>query len=203
MEESLKTPKAVQTSLTIMDAFVAMRHYLIDNKDIYKSLTNINNKLIEHDEKLDYIFSKFDKKEQIFLEGMVYDSYSIVIDIFKLATTELIVIDSYVNKTLLDLIRNIKINIILITKDSQRLSDIEINKYNKQYNNLKVIRDNSFHDRYFIVDRKEIYHSGTSINNLGNKTFMINKLEDECVKDIILNNVLNIINKKERKNNNE
>ena len=134
---------------------------------------------------------------------MVYDSYSIVIDIFKLAITELIVIDSYVDKTFLDLIRTIKINIILITKDSQRLSDIEINKYNKQYNNLKVIRDNSFHDRYFIVDRKEIYHSGTSINNLGNKTFMINKLEDKCVKDIILNNVFNIINKKERNNNNE
>ena len=195
----LKTSVAEKISIKIMDAFVAMRHYLIENKDIYKSLNNINNKLIEHDNKFEYIFSRFDKKEQLYLSGQVYDAYSDIIEIFKYANEEIIVIDSYADKIFLDLIRNINCNIILITKDNNKLSDIEINKYNKQYNNLKVIRNNSFHDRYFIIDRKEIYHSGTSINNIGTKTFSINKLEDKIIKETLLNNVLKIIKWKDRK----
>ena len=196
----LHTDIAIEMSIKIINAFVAMRHYLINNKDIYKSLNNINNrltnqenKMLEYDDKLNYIFSKFDKKEQLYLEGQVYDAYSDIIEIFKYANEEIIVIDSYADKIFLDLIRNINCNIILITKDNNKLSDIEINKYNKQYNNLKVIRNNSFHDRYFIIDRKEIYHSGTSINNIGTKTFSINKLEDKIIKETLLNNVLKII----------
>ena len=142
----LKTSTAIAISLEIMDAFVKMRHFLIENKDIYKSINHINNKMVEYDSKLDYLFSKFDKKEQLYLEGETYDSYSNLVDILEYAKDEIIIVDSYADKYLLDLIRNIKVNVILITKNSDRLSDIEINKYNKQYNNLKVIRDNSFHD---------------------------------------------------------
>ena len=193
---------AIQMSIKIINAFVAMRHYITDNNNIYLTLNNINNKmisydkkLIEYDDKFNYIFSKFDKKEQLFLEGEVFDAYSNILDIFKKSNKEIIVIDSYADINFLDLIRNIDCNIILITKNSGRLSNMEIDKYNMQYHNLKVIRDNSFHDRYFIIDRKIIYHSGTSINNAGSKTFMITKLEDEFVINIILNNVLNIIDK--------
>ena len=193
---------AIQMSIKIINAFVAMRHYITNNNNIYLTLNNINNKmisydkkLIEYDDKFNYIFSKFDKKEQLFLEGEVFDAYSNILDIFKKSNEEIIVIDSYADINFLDLIKNIKSNIILVTKNSNRLSNIEIDKYNSQYHNLKVIRDNSFHDRYFIIDRKMIYHSGTSINNAGSKIFMITKLEDEFVINIILNNVLNIIDK--------
>ncbi|MBQ8472351.1 MAG: hypothetical protein IJ501_02480 [Bacilli bacterium] len=129
----------------------------------------------EYDDKFNYLFSIFDKKESLFLQGEIYDAYSNFIKLFKQANNEIIVIDSYADITFLDLIRNLNFSVILITKNSDRLSDIEITKYNCQYNNLKVIRDNSFHDRYFILDRKTIYHSGTSINNAGNKTFSINR----------------------------
>ena len=81
----LRTSVAEEISIKIMDAFVAMRHYLIENKDIYKSLNHINNKIIEHDEKFEYIFSQFDKKEQLYLEGQVYDAYSNIIEIVKYA----------------------------------------------------------------------------------------------------------------------
>jgi len=189
----LKTKVAEEISIRIMDAFVAMRHYIIENKDIYKSLNHLNNKILEHDEKFDELFSKFDKKEQLFLEGQIYDAYSNIISIFKESKEEIIVIDQYADMTFLDLIRNIKSNIILITKNSNRLSDLEIEKYNKEYHNLKVIRNNSFHDRYFIIDRKNIYHSGTSINNAGSKIFSINKLEDEMIKETLIENVLKII----------
>ena len=157
----LHTKVATQISIQIMDAFVSMRHFILDNKDICQSLININNKLIDHDEKLELIFSRFDKKE-------------------------IIIIDNYADISLLDLIKNLNCNIILITRNNDRLSSKEIDKYNKQYNNLKVIRDNSFHDRFYIIDRTDFYLSGTSINNVGEKIFMIIKIEYKFVKESLL-----------------
>ena len=198
----LRTPKAIKTSLAIMDAFVTMRHYLVNNKDIYLSLNNINNKLnhydskmLEYDEKFNNIFSKFDTKEQLFLKDQTYTAYRNFLEILNCAKDNIIIIDEYADITFLDLIRNIKCNITLITRDSNRLSNIEIEKYNKEYNNLTVFRNNSFHDRFFIIDRNDIYLSGSSINNAGNKTFMIIKIEKESVKNTILKDVDKIINK--------
>ena len=190
----LKTPASAQVSVKIMRAFVSMRHYLNDNKDIYKNLNHINNKLIEHDEKLNYIFSKFDKKEKLYLNGQEYDAYSDIIDIFEKAKKELIIIDSYVDKTILDIIRNINTKVIIITKNN-RLSRLDISKYNKQYNNLEVIITDKFHDRYFIIDKKDIYHSGTSINHAGSKIFSINKLEDKIIINTLIKSVKEIIKK--------
>ena len=190
----LRTPKAIQTSLAIMDDFVSMRHYLIDNRNIFESINNINNKLIYHDnklidydEKFNYLFSKFDKKEEVIIKGRVYDGYSLILNILSNAKRDVIIIDSYADYKLLDLIRNIKCNVILITKNSKRLSNIEIDKYNKEYGNLKVFRDNDIHDRYFVIDRCEIYLLGTSINSIGEKMSTVVKLQEE--------NVINTINK--------
>ena len=189
----LHSKTAINISIKIINAFVKMRHYLIENKDIYKSLNNINVKLLEHDEKINKIFNRFEPKENLYLKGQIYDAYSKIIDIFKLAKGELIIIDSYADKTLLDMISKFKVKVILITKDSERLSELDIEKYNCQYNNLKVIRNNTFHDRYFIIDKKEIYHSGSSINHAGNGTFSINKLEDDFVIKTLLNKIGDII----------
>lgn len=183
----IHTKEASKISVNIMRAFVKMRHFIVENNDIYKSLSNINNKLAEHDEKLDYLFSRFDKKEQLFLPNTEYDAYSSFISIFNETKKELIIVDPYADTTLLDIIRKLNCNVILITKDNDKLSNMEIEKYNKQYHNLKVIRNNDFHDRYFIIDQKKIYHSGTSINNAGTKIFSINLLEDNFVKQNILN----------------
>ena len=198
----LKSDIAIEVSIKIIDTFVAMRHYLLQNKDIYKSLNDINNrlnnqenKLLEHDDKFELLFSKFNKKEQLFLEGQIFDAYCNILEIFNNAVEEIIVVDAYADITFLELISHTKCNVILITKNSSRLSDLEIEKYNKQYHNLKVIRDNSFHDRYFIIDKIDIYHSGTSINNAGNKTFSINKLEDGLIKSTIIDNIQKIIEK--------
>lgn len=192
----LKTKIATEVSIRIMDAFVKMRHYITDSNSLYKSLSNINNKLIEHDEKLDYLFSKFDKKEQLFKTNTEYDAFSCFVSIFKESKKELIIVDPYADITILDITRKLNCNVILITKNSDRISNLEIEKYNKQYHNLTVIRNNDFHDRYFVIDQKKIYHSGTSINNAGEKVFSINRLEDKFVqKDII--NEINLIMKKE------
>ena len=97
----IKTSIAEKVSIAIMDAFVKMRHFIVDNYDFFKSINNINNKLFEvdnklniHDEKIDKLFNRFDPKEILFLEGKEYDAYSKILDIFKLAKEELIIIDS-------------------------------------------------------------------------------------------------------------
>lgn len=189
----LRTSIAAEVSIAIMRAFVSMRHFILENKDIYKSLNNINNKLIEHDEKINYLFATFDKKEQLFFPGETYDAYSEITNILKETKKELIIIDSYADKNLLDFVRNIKANIILITSDKVKISTLEIEKFNKQYNNLKVIKNNTFHDRYFIIDQQKFLHIGTSLNYAGDKVFTINKLEDKIVKDSLLGYTLKIM----------
>ena len=170
-----------------------MRHYLIDNKDIYKSINNLNLRLSDTEDKVNRLFSKFDKKEYLYLENTEYDAYSDIIKIFKTSKESINVIDPYVDISFLDTIRNLKTKVTLITQRRTRITKTEIDKYNKQYNNLTVIKDSSFHDRYLIIDNQDIYHLGASINHAGNKVFSINKLEDSIIKTTLMDYINKII----------
>ena len=142
---------------------------------------------------------KFDEKRkvnEIYFNGQIYDAYSKIIDIFKTTKNELIVIDSYSDKTFLDMIKDLKCNVILITKKKRKITSLDIEKYNSEYHNLTIYYNETFHDRYFILDKEIIYHSGTSINHAGSKTFSINILEDTSVKNAIIDNNNNIITNK-------
>ena len=189
----LKTEVATKVSIRIMDTFVAMRHYLIENKDIYIALNNINNRLDDHDKKFEYLFSKFDHKEQIFLNDQEFDAYAIILNIFKEAKSELIIIDGYADDVLLDMIKKLDCNVILITKTKAQINKTDITKYNKQYHNLNVFYTNDFHDRYFIIDRKIFYLCGASINYAGKKIFNINRNDENIVKKVLLECINKII----------
>ena len=188
----LRTSIASQVSIDIMRAFVAMRHYIGNNE--YR-LLNIESKVLEHDSEIKLLqdsFSKFEDKKKIndiYFSKQIYDAYSKIKDIFCLAKKELIIIDSYADKTVLDMIKDLNVKVVLITKHNNKLSDLDIEKYNKQYSNLIVIRDNNYHDRYFILDKKEVYHCGTSINYAGSKVFSINNLQDNIVKEELIKKV--------------
>ena len=124
----LRTEVAEEVSIKIMDAFVAMRHFIIDNKDIYKSINNINNKLIEHDEKLNLIFSKFEEKKitnEIYFEGQIYDAYSKILDILSMAKSKIVIIDAYADKSVLDIISKLNVEVILICKSKGLLRKID------------------------------------------------------------------------------
>ena len=192
----LRTEVAEKVSIRIMDAFVAMRHYIGNNE--YR-LFNVADKIIEHDERiklLEETFDKFDKKiiNEIYFNGQTYDAYSRIIDIIKESKKDIIIVDGYTDKTLLDMISKIDINVILITKENSKLSKLDIDKYNSEYHNLKVIYNDSFHDRYIVIDNNTIYHLGSSINHAGKKTFSINLLCDTFVIENLLNRILEVIN---------
>ena len=131
---------------------------------------------------------------EIYFNGKIYDAYSKVIDIFKEARKELIIIDRFTDKTILDMIKNLDCNIVLITSDKSKLTKTDIEKYNKDYNNLKIIYDDTFHDRYFIIDKNKIYHSGNSINHIGYRKSSIDIIGDKNIKKLIINDALKIIN---------
>ena len=186
----LKSKVAVKTSIRIMDAFVKMRKYISAN---LIEQDNMKNMLIKHDNEIKLLqksFSKLEEKEKInhiFYEGQIYDAYSLLIDIFKEAKKEIIIIDNYADKSILDMITNLNVKVIIVTRKFNLLKDIDIKKYNKQYHNLKVIYSDKFHDRFIIIDKKVLYHSGASYKDLGNKCFAINKIkDDEYLENILI-----------------
>ena len=192
----LHTPVATQISIKIMDAFVVMRHYISDSE---LRLSNVEARVIEHGESIKLLqesFKRFEEKKkinEIYFNGQIYDAYSKIQDIFKNATKGIIIIDNYADNTLLDIIKRLDVDVIIITKSNNLLTKQDILKYNKQYNNLKVIFNNDFHDRYFIIDDSCFYHCGSSVNRIGYKTFSINLIEDGEVCIPLINKIKNII----------
>ncbi len=187
----LHTQIAISQSIRIMDAFVKMRKIISSNLIEQKYINELVIKDNERINLLEESFSKLEEKEKInhiFYEGQIYDAYSLLIDIFKGAKEEIIIIDNYADKSILDMITNLNVKVIIVTKKFNLLKDIDIKKYNRQYNNLKVIYGDKFHDRFIILDKKVLYHSGASYKDLGNKCFGITKMEDkEYLKTIIKN----------------
>ena len=141
---------------------------------------------------LENLFNKFEEKSQIneiYYNGQIYDAYSKIQEIFKSTKKELIIIDAYADNTILDIIKRLNIKVIIITKSNNLFTEQDIIKYNSQYHNLKIIYDNTFHDRDFIIDKTKVYHCGASINRIGYKTFSINIINDKEVCKSLINKI--------------
>ena len=185
----LKSKIAVEVSIKIMDTFVAMRHFIKDNKDIFKRLTTVEYEMIECKDKIDELFDKLEPKkiesQKIFFDGEIYDAYSLIIDLIKEANERIVIIDNYIDKSILDMLIYKKENVsIELVTSSHYLTKTDINKFNKQYPNLNIKYSNIFHDRFIIIDDK-LYHLGASLKDLGKKCFGINKIEDKDILDKI------------------
>ena len=188
----LHTQIAISQSIRIMDAFVKMRKIISSNLIEQKYINELVIKDNERINLLEESFSKLEEKEKInhiFYEGQIYDAYSLLIDIFNEAKKEIIIIDNYADKSILDIITNLNVKVIIVTKKFNLLKDIDIKKYNKQYHNLKVIYSDKFHDRFVIIDKKVLYHSGASFKDLGNKCFAITKIKDKEYLETIIKNI--------------
>ena len=179
----LKSKVATETSIRIMDAFVYMRKYISNN--FYKNekiLINHENRILMLEESFDKLNEK-QKINTLFYEGQIYDAYSLLIDILSKSKEEVIIIDNYAGKELLDIIKDIKQNIKIV---SSNIDSTLKKKYESQYSNVTFINNNTFHDRFIIIDRKELYNSGASFKDLGKKCFSLNKVEDkEYLENII------------------
>ena len=177
----LKTDVAEEISIKIMDAFVAMKN-IINTSLIEQKY--INSLVLEHDNEIRLLqesFNKLSTKEKInhiFYNGQIYDAYSLLIDILNKAKKEIIIIDNYAGKELFDITKDIKLNIKIYTKN---IDEISKKKYMQEYSNIEIITTDIFHDRFIILDNKELYNLGSSLKDIGKKCTSINRIEDSTI----------------------
>ena len=183
----LKNDIAIQVSINIIRAFIEMRKFITNNAQVFERLTTIEYKILEHDKKFDIVFNELQKekktefKEKIFFEGQIYDAYSLIIDIIQKAKHKILIIDNYIDASILKMLskKNRNVEVIIFTLQNTSLNKLDINKFNKQYPTLKVAYTNKFHDRFIVIDNKELYHIGASLKDLGKKCFAISRIEDD------------------------
>ena len=179
-------------SIDIMRAFVRMRNYIKYNDQLLpRKYLLLEEKVDNNTKRIDELFDKFNPKvitkNSIFFQNDIYDAYSVLLEIFDLAKEEIIIIDNYIGKKILDELRTINKEIIVI---SSNINDTLKGKYLKQYNNITFINKDSYHDRFIIIDRKIIFHSGASFKDLGKKCFAINEIENKIEREKLVNDVI-------------
>ena len=191
----LKSEVAAKASINIMRAFVEMRKFLISNNEMFARLDRVELKQLETDKKLeevfDYIATTKEVKQKIFFNGQIYDAFSLMVELVEKAGTELILIDNYVDVNTLNILSKKKdgVNVLIVTSGNGNLTDKDVAKFNSQYPKLAVKISKDFHDRFFIIDRNEVYHIGASIKDAGKKSFGITKLEEQDLIDSLLGKV--------------
>ncbi len=188
----LKSEVAVNVSIRIVNTFIEMRKILSSNNQIFERLTSVEYKLLDHDKKFDEVFNQLQVeeniKQRIFFNGQIYEAYSVIIDIIKRANKKILIIDNYIDDSILKMLVKKKkhVEVVILTSDKSNIETLDIKKFNKEYPILKVAKTSKFHDRFIVIDNKEMYHLGASIKDLGKKCFGINKIEDlEIIEKII------------------
>lgn len=180
----LKSDIAAKVNVAIIKAFVLMRKYIANNT-LETRVSNIETKLIDYDHKFELIFDKMDNEKpyHLFFNGAIYDAYSLLCDILSQAQESIAIIDNYLDKNILDVFASIQKDVLIVTKNINK-KDLEM--YEHQYQNVKIIKNDSFHDRFIIIDKKTLYHCGASFKDLGKKCFAITKMEDEEILNQLL-----------------
>ena len=170
-----------------------MELFISSNGQLFERLTSVEYKLLEHDKKFDQVFEQLQHeeniKQKIFFEGQIYDAYSLIIDIIKKANKKILIIDNYIDESVLKMLtkKNKEVEVAILTSDKSKIEKIDIQKFNKEYPILKVAKTNKFHDRFIVIDNKEMYDLGASIKDLGRKCFGINKIEDLDIVERFIN----------------
>ncbi|SHH25049.1 ORF6N domain-containing protein [Chryseobacterium oranimense] len=192
----LRSEIAIKVSIEIMNAFVEMRKILISNASLFHRLDNIELKQLEADQKFEEIFKalesdKLHSEKGIFYNGQVFDAYTFVSDIIRSAKNSIILLDNYVDDTVLTLLgkRNDNVTATIYTKNISNQLRLDLQRYNSQYPPIDIKTFSDAHDRFLIIDQTELYHIGASLKDLGKKWFAFSRM------DIEVGRMLQILNK--------
>ena len=184
----LTSERAIEVNIQIMRAFVAMRRFIASNAKIFQSLDTVERKQIEYkaetDQKFERIFNAIEKrsikpKQGIFFDGQVFDAYQFVSDLIRTADNSIILIDNYVDDTVLTLFSKRKKGGLLtvLTKTVTKQLELDVKKYNDQFPKAEVKKFSNSHDRFVIIDNSTVYHVGASLKDLGKKWFAFSKMD--------------------------
>ncbi len=161
----LRSETAIKVSIRIIKAFVEMKKFISNNAAIFQRLENVEMKQIVTDEKIDKIFkalenSSLKPKQGIFYDGQIFDAYKFVAELIKGAKKSIVLIDNYVDETILTLFsKNQKANVKIYTKNINKQLKLDLDKYNAQYKSIEIKKFNQAHDRFLIIDNKDVYQT--------------------------------------------
>ena len=189
----LKNDIAIKVSINIMNAFVEMRKFIVNNSNIFNRLTTVEYKMLEHDQKFEKVFNELQKDKEaeftqkIFFDGQIYDAYSLIIDIIKKAKEKILIIDNYIDDSVLKMLtkKNKNVKVTILTSEKSNIEKLDVQKFNKEYSKLEIAKTNKFHDRFILLDDKELYHCGASLKDLGKKCFAISRIEEKQYIEIL------------------
>ena len=186
----LRSPTAIEANIRIMRAFTSMRHFLASNAQIFQRLSNIEYHQVETDKRIDEVFKRIDAQtppqQGIFFDGQVFDAYRFVADLIRKAKKSIVLIDNYVDDSVLSILdkRKDKVSATIYTSKISSQLQLDINKHNSQYPLIDVKQFNKAHDRFLLIDN-EVYHIGASIKDLGKKWFAFTLMHDIKKEDLI------------------
>ncbi len=197
----LKSETAVKASIQIVKAFISMRHFVQSNSQLFAELKSMREHqletdvhLKESDKRIDQLFTLMDKynvndTQGIFFQGQIFDAYVKFESFIQSAQKEIILIDNYVDLTVLQRLAKKKkgVNVIIYTDPKTKLTSQDIQAFNAQYPTITLNYTTKMHDRFMIIDNKVLYHIGASLKDLGKKCFAFEILEASLIPDILKN----------------
>ncbi|PKL53969.1 MAG: DNA-binding protein [Candidatus Methanoperedenaceae archaeon HGW-Methanoperedenaceae-1] len=180
----LRSETAVKISVQIINAFVRMRRFIASNALIFQRLDTLETKQLVTDKKIDYVLNAIESKEiqlkqGIFFDGQIFDAYKFVADLIRTAQKSIILIDNYIDDSVLTILtkRRTNVKIILLTKSISNQMALDVKKYNEQYPAIEIREFKNSHDRFIIIDNTTVYHFGASLKDLGKKWFAFSKMD--------------------------
>ena len=187
----LRSPTAIEVNIRIMRAFSAMRRFLLANAQMFQRIETVEKRQIATDAKVDSILERLDATETplrgVFYDGQLWDARVLVLKLIGNAKKSLILIDNWTTTETLDFVTKKRkgVKVTIITSEHydkkhvphRKVSDADIATFNAQYPRLAVRYNEAFHDRFLIVDDKELYLIGASLKDLGKKCFGFTKMD--------------------------
>lgn len=191
----LRSEAAVQTSISIMRAFVAMRHFLAENAALLERLRGIESSQAAFqqstDERFDQVFrlleGEIEKPQRIFFAGQMFDAFSLLTDLVGRAEREIVLVDGYVDVRTLNILAKKREGVaVAVYTSGTRLTQDDVDVFNAQYPSLTLLRTRAFHDRFLILDGETAYHIGASLKDAGKKCFGIDLIQDEGLTKMLI-----------------
>ncbi|EKD27794.1 MAG: hypothetical protein ACD_79C00572G0003 [uncultured bacterium] len=180
----LRSETAIKMSIQIINAFVVMRRFMLQNAQVFQRLNTLENKQSTTDQKLEKVLNAIESRsiqpqQGIFFDGQVFDAYQFVSSIIRSAKKSIVLIDNYIDDTVLTLFtkRRKEVSLTILTKIVSKQMELDVRKFNEQYAPVFLKEFKNAHDRFLIIDETSVYHFGASLKDLGKKWFAFSKME--------------------------
>ena len=194
----LRSHEATQVSLRIVRAFVAMRKFILANAQVFQRIESVEQRQIATEGKVNEILNRLNvgdvPSQGVFYNGQLWDARGLVLKLIQSAKRSLILIDNWANTEVLDLFKKKRegVRLTIFTSEHydkkhvphRKISPADVATFNAQYPKLAVRYNETFHDRFLIIDDKELYLIGASLKDLGSKCFAFTKLDPAVIRGI-------------------